>query len=81
MLTDYERTSRFIKFGTELEKFSCFSGFGRKIWKFFDQPINEIVHLDLAIVMFALLISGNFNSSKMADYIKNMKVTNASENK
>ncbi|MBI5358377.1 hypothetical protein HZB69_01980 [Candidatus Amesbacteria bacterium] len=71
MLTDYERTSRFIKFGTELgENSRSALDLGEKIYKFFDQPINEIVHLDLAIVMFALLISGNFNSSKMADCIK-----------
>ena len=67
--------------GQNWEKILVLLWIWEKIWKFFDQPINEIVHLDLAIVMFALLISGNFNSSKMADYIKNMKVTNASENK
>ena len=62
MLSDYEKITRFVKFGTELgENSRAILDMGEKIWQFFDQPINEIVPRPLAMVLFALLISGNFN--------------------
>src|SRR3989344_9265247 len=62
MLSDYEKTTRFVKFGTELgENSRAVLDLGEKIWQFFDQPINEIVPRPLAMVLFAMLISGNFN--------------------
>ena len=62
MLSDYEKTIRFVKFGTELgENSRAVLDMGEKIWQFFDQPINEIVPRPLAMVLFAMLISGNFN--------------------
>ncbi len=72
MLSDYEKTTRFVKFGTELgENSRAILDMGEKIWQFFDQPINEIVPRPLAMVLFALLISGNFNPKNTQKAIDN----------
>ncbi len=71
-LSDYDKTTRFVKFGTELgENSRAVLDMGEKIWQLFDQPINEIVPLPLAIVLFVMLISGNFDPKNTQKAIEN----------
>ena len=71
-LSDYEKTSRFVKFGTELgENSRAVLDMGEKIWQLFDQPINEIVPLPLAQVLFVLLAIGNFEPKNTQKAIEN----------
>jgi F-type H+-transporting ATPase subunit alpha len=70
-LSDYEKTTRFVKFGTELgENSRAILDMGEKIWQLFDQPINEIVPLPLAQVLFVLLFMGNFDPKNMTRAIE-----------
>ncbi len=71
MLSDYEKTARFVKFGTELgENSRAVLDMGEKIWRFFDQPLKEVVPRPLAMVMFTMLISGNFDPKNMQKAIE-----------
>lgn len=64
MLSDFEKTSRFIKFGTELgENSREILAMGAKIWKFFDQPPENFVPIDLQIILFGLLVTNNWDGT------------------
>lgn len=71
-LSDYEKTTRFVKFGTELgENSRAVLDMGEKIWQLFDQPINEIVPLPLAMILFVMLTMGDFDPKNTQKAIEN----------
>lgn len=64
MLASFEKTSRFIKFGTELgENSREILAMGNRIWQLFSQPTEEHVPSDLQVILLGLLISNNWNGS------------------
>ncbi len=64
LLNDYEKTQGFLRFGAELgENSRQVLAMGEKIIKFFDQPMNFSVSVNLALVMMALIWCGVWDGS------------------
>ncbi len=62
LLTSYERTQGFLKFGAELgESSRQILTIGDRLLGFFDQPIQSSVPYNLQLVSVALLITGMWN--------------------
>jgi F-type H+-transporting ATPase subunit alpha len=75
MLSDFEKTSRFIKFGTELgENSREILAMGAKIWKFFDQPPEDFVPIELQVVLFGLLLTHNWDGIGMGKILERYKL-------
>lgn len=67
MLSDYENTLRFQKFGAELgENSRDVLLMGENILQFFNQPISVQVPMDLQISLFGLLITKNWTGKNIA---------------
>lgn len=71
LLTNYERTQSFLRFGAELgENSRQTMAMGEKLIKFFDQPLQLQVPLVVQIVLLALLWTGTWdgkNSEKVIE--------------
>jgi F-type H+-transporting ATPase subunit alpha len=66
LLSGYERTQSFLKFGAELgESSRQILTMGDRVLTFFDQPIDASVAYSLQLVLFALLMSGMWNGKNM----------------
>ncbi len=62
LLTGYEKTQSFLKFGAELgESSRQILAMGEKLIKFFDQPVFLVVPLNVQLVLLALLVTGVWN--------------------
>lgn len=75
LLTNYEKTQSFQKFGAELgENSRQILAVGEKILTFFDQPVSTVVPENLQLILLALLVSGMWSGKgidKLVDrYIK-----------
>ncbi len=72
MLADFENTSRFIKFGTELgENSREILAMGGKIWKFFDQPQEDFIPIYLQIILFGMLVTNNWDGTNVGKILEN----------
>lgn len=67
LLSSYERTQSFLKFGAELgESSRQILTMGERALQFFDQPIDVVVPYSLQLVLFALLLSGMWAGKDMS---------------
>ena len=66
LLSSYERTQGFLRFGAELgESTRQILTMGDRVLAFFDQPMNSVVPFEVQIVSLALLISGMWNGKNL----------------
>jgi len=71
MLSDYENTLRFQKFGAELgENSRDVLIMGENILQFFNQPISSQVPMDLQISLFGLLITKNWHGKGVGQAVE-----------
>ncbi len=71
LLTNYEKTQGFQKFGAELgENSRQILAVGEKILAFFDQPIKVVVPENLQLVLLGLLISGMWQGKKINEWVE-----------
>lgn len=65
-LADYDKTQAFVRFGAELSDNSRqILALGERLLKFFDQPADLIVPVNIQIVMWAMLWQGLGNEIKI----------------
>jgi F-type H+-transporting ATPase subunit alpha len=71
LLSGYERTQSFLRFGAELgESSKQIITMGDRAMSFFDQPMKSVVPHSMQIVVLALLVSGIWNGKGMTKMIK-----------
>ena len=62
LLSSYERTQGFLRFGAELgESSRQILTMGDRVLTFFDQPMDKVIPINLQLVLLALLVSGMWN--------------------
>lgn len=67
LLSSYERTQSFLRFGAELgESSRQIITMGDRVLAFFDQPMGSVVPYSLQLVVLGLLISGMWNGRDLA---------------
>jgi len=66
LLSQYERTQSFLRFGAELgESSRQILALGDKLLTFFDQPLLSVVPRGLGVVLVGLLLAGAWNGKEM----------------
>jgi len=71
LLTNYEKTQGFQKFGAELgENSRQILAVGERILGFFDQPISVVVPENLQLVLLGLLVSGMWPGKGMDTWVE-----------
>ncbi len=66
LLSGYERTQSFLKFGAELgESSRQILTMGDRVLAFFDQPTSKIVPYSMQLVLLAMLVSGMWNGKNL----------------
>jgi F-type H+/Na+-transporting ATPase subunit alpha len=71
LLSGYERTQSFLKFGAELgESSRQILTMGDRVLAFFDQSTTRIVPYNLQLVMLAMLISGMWNGKNLVKMLE-----------
>jgi len=69
LLSNFERTQSFLKFGAELgENSRQILAMGDKVLKFFDQPLFSHVPINLQLVLLALVLSGMWDGSNITRF-------------
>jgi F-type H+-transporting ATPase subunit alpha len=62
LLSSYERTQSFVRFGAELgESSRQILTMGDRVLMFFDQPMDRVLPLSVQLIALALLVSGMWN--------------------
>ncbi len=66
LLSGYERTQGFLRFGAELgESSRQILTMGERVLAFFNQPINRSIAFNLQLVLLAYLVSGMWNGKNV----------------
>jgi F-type H+-transporting ATPase subunit alpha len=66
LLSGYERTQSFLKFGAELgESSRQVLTMGERVLTFFNQPVDKAVPFNLQLILLALLVSGIWNGKNL----------------
>jgi F-type H+-transporting ATPase subunit alpha len=76
LLSSYERTQSFLRFGAELgESSRQVLTMGERVLTFFNQPVDKAVPFNLQLLLLALLVSGMWNGKNLGkildEYEKN----------
>jgi F-type H+-transporting ATPase subunit alpha len=66
LLSSYERTQSFLKFGAELgESSRQVLTMGERVLMYFNQPLDRVVPYNLQVVLLAMLVSGMWNGKNL----------------
>jgi F0F1-type ATP synthase alpha subunit len=70
LLSSYERTQGFLRFGAELgESSRQILTMGERVLAFFDQPTDKSIPFNLQLALLALLITGMWDGKNLAKIV------------
>jgi F-type H+/Na+-transporting ATPase subunit alpha len=77
LLSSYEKTQQFLRFGAELgESSRQVLTMGERVLSFFNQPVSKAVEYNLQLVLLALLISGMWDGGNLEKILDNYAENN-----